>query len=69
MEQHHDILRELEEFERETGVSPATVCRSATGNPRLYKRLRERFEQTREQVELIRAELTKRRNLGERGEA
>ncbi|WP_422074140.1 hypothetical protein [Tranquillimonas rosea] len=55
MEQHHDILRELEEYEARTGISASTVCRKATDNPRMYQRLIRRFEQTEEQVAKIRS--------------
>ena len=61
MEQHHDILDELEKFASETGVSPASVCRAATKNPRMYERLKSRLEQTRRQVALIRDEMDRQR--------
>lgn len=54
MEQHQDILRELEEFEKRTNISASTVCRKATDNPRMYERLVRRIEQTQGQVAKIR---------------
>jgi len=44
MTQHHDILRELDEYAALAKVDPSTVCRKATGNPRLRERLAKRIE-------------------------
>jgi ferritin-like metal-binding protein YciE len=59
MDEYHDILRELKEFEERTSISASAVCRKATGNPRMYERLVRRIEQTQEQVSAIRAEMSR----------
>ena len=47
MENFTDILNDVEAFAADRGVSPATVCRNATGNPRLYERMKRREETLR----------------------
>ncbi|WP_089850449.1 hypothetical protein [Salipiger marinus] len=66
MDKHHDFLTELEEYSREMKVSPATVCRAATGNPRLYGRLVTRIRQTQAQIDKIKAEMARQRSLREK---
>jgi hypothetical protein len=46
MQDIHLILSKVQEYAAQAGVSPATVCRNATGNPRLFDRLSRRAEQT-----------------------
>ena len=64
MAEHYDILEELKDFERRTSISPAAVCRKATGNPRMFERLVRRLKQTKEQVAAIRAEMDRHRGEG-----
>ncbi len=47
MENFTDIIARVESVASERGVAPATVCRNATGNPRLYDRLKRREEHLR----------------------
>lgn len=52
--QNHDIIRDLEEYSSEAGVAVSTVCRNATGNPRLYERLKRRIDRTQADVDALR---------------
>ena len=54
MSKHHDILRELDEYAAQAGVEVSTVCRKATGNPRLHQRLASRIRRTAADVERLR---------------
>ena len=47
------ILQQVERYAEATGVSPDTVCRNATGNPRLYDRLKRRLEQTERDIQRL----------------
>jgi hypothetical protein len=41
----HDIIPQVEAKANEAGVSPAHLCRVASGNPRLFTRLKSRIAQ------------------------
>ncbi len=47
------IIPAVEAFAERHGVLPATVVRKATGNPRLYERLKSRLEKLDEDVDRI----------------
>lgn len=51
---NHDIIRDLEEYSSKAGVAVSTVCRNATGNPRLYDRLKRRIDRTQADVDALR---------------
>jgi len=44
MDHLHETLRRVEEYANAAGPPPASVCRAATGNPRLFDRLKRRAE-------------------------
>jgi hypothetical protein len=46
MQDIHLILSKVQDYAAQAGVTPSTVCRNATGNPRLFDRLSRRAEQT-----------------------
>ena len=46
MKDIHHILAEVTAYAAQAGVTPETVCRNATGNPRLFARLERRAERT-----------------------
>jgi len=54
MTHHQDILRELDEYAALAGIDASTVCRKATGNPRLRERLAKRIARTVEDIERLR---------------
>lgn len=54
MDNISQILGEVEAFSAIHGVKPETVVRNATGNPRLYERLRARAERTERDLQKIR---------------
>lgn len=43
----HDTIRRVEMYAAKAGTTPEYVCRAATGNPRLYERLKNRVEYNR----------------------
>ena len=49
----HDIIRRVEEYAASAGIRPETVCRAATGNPRLFPRLKKRVELVEADVERL----------------
>ena len=49
------ILASVERYAADADMSPESVCRAATGNPRLYERLKRRAEYT----ETIASQLSK----------
>lgn len=53
MENFTDLLKRIDAFAEASGVAPATVVRKATGNPRLYERLKRREETLRLDIERI----------------
>ena len=53
MDHLHDTLRRVEEYAAAAGVSPASVCRAATGNPRLFERLKRRAEYQSEVIDIL----------------
>lgn len=53
MDKLHETLRRVEEYAERAGVTPQSVCRAATGNPRLYERLRRRRETLRETLDRL----------------
>jgi hypothetical protein len=46
MDKVHFTLRKIEAYAAAKGATPEAVCRAATGNPRLYERLKDRVEYT-----------------------
>ena len=54
MATHHSILDEIERFCAATGLKPSTVCRRATGNPRLHERLPNKLDKLEADVRAIR---------------
>lgn len=40
-----ELIELIERHSRETSLSPSTICERATGNSRLYDRLKRRVEQ------------------------
>jgi len=54
MNSHHDILRELDAYADAAGIEVSTVCRKATGNPRLRERLAARLSRVEMDVERLR---------------
>jgi ferritin-like metal-binding protein YciE len=54
MTYHHDILAELDEYARRADTTPPSVCRRATGNPRMFERLKRRLERTDEDIARLR---------------
>ena len=48
------IIAEIEEYARRTGLKPSSVCQLATGNARLYDRLKRRVEKDRSSVAALR---------------
>lgn len=55
----HDILRELDEYAKKRGVEVSTVCRNATGNPRLRDRLENRIGQIEKNISALREYMSK----------
>lgn len=49
----HSIIRRVEEYAALAGIRPETVCRAATGNPRLFPRLKKRVELVEADVERL----------------
>lgn len=45
MENFPELMAEVERYAAERGVSPSTVCRLATNNPRLFERMKRRAAQ------------------------
>jgi hypothetical protein len=54
MTNHSDILRELDAYAKAVGIDASTVCRKATGNPRLRERLANRIKRTAQDIERLR---------------
>jgi ferritin-like metal-binding protein YciE len=54
MNNHHDILAELDQYAHDTKDSVSAICRKATGNPRLRERLERRLDRVRRDVERLR---------------
>jgi len=54
MTQHQDILRELDAYAKAVGIDTSTVCRKATGNPRLHERLARRLQSLSRDAERLR---------------
>lgn len=50
-----DIIETIEAYCKEAGISPSTLCVRATGNGRLFDRLKRRVEQDREYASRIEA--------------
>lgn len=61
MEKLTDLLSRVEALATETGVKPETICRDATGNWKLYARLKRRIAQTDADMQRIERHLEKRR--------
>ena len=55
MAEHYDIIRELDAYAEKAGVDASTVCRKATGNPRLRERLARRIDRMAEDEGRLRA--------------
>lgn len=55
----HETLLRVEEYAKKAGSTPSNVCRAATGNPRLYERLKSRLEYQKEVVALINEHMAK----------
>jgi DNA-binding MurR/RpiR family transcriptional regulator len=55
MDQIDKLLSEVDEYAAAHGIQPATVCRLATGNPRLRDRMIRRAEQLSADVERLRS--------------
>lgn len=53
MDSLHVTLQKIEKYAADAGVSPVKVCRDATGNPRLYKRLKGRAKSQAELLERL----------------
>lgn len=51
---HHDIIREVAEYCEAANVAASTVCRNATGNPRLLDRLRRRLMRSDADIRALR---------------
>ena len=62
-----DIIEKVDAFAQVAGIKPSQVCRAATGNPRLYDRLKRRAEQT--QADATRLEEYMAKNQPEQHEA
>jgi len=56
---HYHIIQEIDEYAAKAGLEPSTVCRNATGNPRLRERLLRRLEQADADMEKLRAFMEK----------
>lgn len=50
MQTLHSFISTVEEYCRGKGISPATLCGYATGNPRLLERLRRRADKIDEDM-------------------
>jgi hypothetical protein len=53
MDHLHETLRRVEEYAAAAGTSPDSVCRAATGNPRLFERLKRRAEYQTEVIAIL----------------
>lgn len=40
----HDIIEQVERFAGAVGVTPSALCRAASGNPRLWERMKRRVK-------------------------
>jgi hypothetical protein len=54
MVKSHKIIRELDEYSRRANIQTSTICRNATGNPRLRERLLTRIELVDSDIERLR---------------
>lgn len=50
----NDLIREIEAHAEGLGLSPDLLCRRATGNPRLFQRLKRRQAQTERDAAAVR---------------
>ena len=50
----HEIIHELDVYAEKSGVDASTVCRKATGNPRLRERLEARIDRVQSDVDRLR---------------
>ena len=55
MEQVEELLSEIDAYAALNGIQPETVCRLATGNPRLRDRLLRRSERLAADIERLRS--------------
>ncbi|WP_299647939.1 hypothetical protein [uncultured Jannaschia sp.] len=53
MDRIQDLLRRVDKYAADNGVTPATVCRYATGNFRLYERIQSRLKKLEDDAERI----------------
>lgn len=60
MDKHHDFLSEVERFCALRGISPESLCRKATGNPRKWDRLKGKFDALEADIARIRDEMAER---------
>jgi hypothetical protein len=59
------IIAEIEALAAETGILPNSVVRAATGNPRLYERMKRRAEMLdRDNAAILRYIADRRAQLG-----
>ena len=54
MRANSNIIDELDRYAAATGLAASTVCRKATGNPRLRDRLESRLARTNDDVAALR---------------
>lgn len=49
------IISEVEQYSRDSGLKPTTICQLALGNARYFERLRRRIERFPDEAERLRA--------------
>ena len=54
MEQYHPFISEVERFCADRGITPESLCRRATGNPRKWQRIIGKLDALDSDVERIR---------------
>jgi len=55
----HHLIKAVEAFAEATGTTPDLVCRSATGNPRMFSRLHGRAEETDRDIKRLSQHMSK----------
>jgi len=50
----NNIIAEIDDYSRRTGLKPTTICQNALGNARLYDRLRARLSRLDGEAERLR---------------
>ena len=54
MKHHREFLSEVERFCADRGISPESLCRKATGNPRKWGRLKGKIDALESDIARIR---------------